>query len=61
MSREYKKIYHPKLGTYVYAYRGNGLIVDNVMKPLAKMASTVLKEVVKPFGKRHLSRSIPCW
>ena len=33
-SREFKKIYHPKLGGYVYEHRGNGLIVDNIMKPL---------------------------
>ena len=33
-SREFKKIYHPSLGRYVYEHRGNGLIVDNIMKPL---------------------------
>ena len=33
-SKEFKRIYHPKLGRYVYAHRGNGLIVDNVLKPL---------------------------
>ena len=33
-SREFKKIYHPSLGRYVYEHRGNGLFVDNIMKPL---------------------------
>ena len=31
-SGEFKKIYQPKLGGYVYEHRGNGLIVDNIMK-----------------------------
>ena len=50
-SREFKKFYHPRMGRYVYKHRGNGLIVDTLMKPLKAVASTVLKEVVKPFGK----------
>ena len=33
-SREFRKQYHPSLGRYVYVHRGNGLIVDNLMKPL---------------------------
>ena len=33
-SREFKKKFHPSLGRYVYEHRGNGLIVDNLMKPL---------------------------
>ena len=33
-SREFRKVYHPSLGRYVYMHRGNGLIVDNIMKPL---------------------------
>ena len=37
-SKEFKKIYHPRLGRYVYEHRGNGLIVDNVLKPLGRKA-----------------------
>ena len=37
-SKEFKKIYHPKLGRYVYEHRGNGLIVDNLMKALKAVA-----------------------
>ena len=54
-SREFKKIYHPKLGGYVYEHRGNGLIVDNIMKPLKAGLSTAANKaaraVVKKFFK----------
>ena len=45
-SKEFKKIYHPKLGRYVYEHRGNGLIVDNLMKPLKAVGRT-LKRATK--------------
>ena len=35
-SREFKKIYHPSLGRYVYEHRGNRLIVDNIKKKKRK-------------------------
>ena len=54
-SREFKKIYHPKLGGYVYEHRGNGLIVDNIMKPLKAGLSTAANKaaraVVRKFTK----------
>ena len=54
-SREFKKIYHPKLGGYVYEHRGNGLIVDNIMKPLKAGLSTAANKaaraVVSKFSK----------
>ena len=50
-SREFKKIYHPKLGRYVYEHRGNGLIVDNLFKPLGRKAKEIGKKVVQPFLK----------
>ena len=46
-SREFKKIYHPKLGGYVYEHRGNGLIVDNIMKPLKAGLSTAANKAAK--------------
>ena len=58
LSREFKKIYHPRMGRYVYKHRGNGLIVDTLMKPLKAVASTVLKEVVKSFGKKALKAGV---
>ena len=51
-SREFKKIYHPKLGRYVYMHRGNGLIVDNILKPIGRKAKDVGKKVVAPFLKK---------
>ncbi len=33
-SRGFKKNYHPSLGRYVYEHRGDGLIVENIMKPI---------------------------
>ena len=27
-SYEFKRIYHPKLGRFVYKHKGNGIIVD---------------------------------
>ena len=54
-SREFKKIYHPKLEGYVYEHRGNGLIVDNIMKPLKAGLSTAANKaaraVVSKFSK----------
>ena len=54
-SREFKKIYHPKLGGFVYEHRGNGLIVDNIMKPLKSGLSTAANKaaraVVSKFSK----------
>ena len=57
-SREFKKIYHPRMGQYVYKHRGNGLIVDTLMKPIKSVASEVLQEVVKPFGKKALKAGV---
>ena len=46
-SREFKKIYQPKLGGYVYEHRGNGLIVDNIMKPLKAGLSTAANKAAR--------------
>ena len=58
-SREFKKIYDPKLDRFVYEHRGNGLIIDNVMKPLkAGLFTAVFKAtrgVVRKFGKKAKS------
>ena len=57
-SKEFKRIYHPKLGRYVYAHRGNGLIVDNVLKPLGRKAKEFGKAVVQPFLKKKAKETI---
>ena len=55
-SREFEKNYHPSLGRYVYEHRGNGLIVDNIMKPLKGALSAATNKagraVAKAIGKR---------
>ena len=57
-SKEFKRIYHPKLGRYVYAHRGNGLIVDNVLKPLGRKAKEFGSKVVQPFLKKKAKETI---
>ena len=60
-SREFKKICHPKLGGFVYEHRGNGLIVDNIMKPLKAGLSTAANKaaraVVSKFCKKAKAKS----
>ena len=59
LSREFRKIYHPKLGRYVYQHRGNVLIIDNILKLLKSTASKVASKaasaassVASSFGKK---------
>ena len=55
-SREFKKIYHPSLGRYVYEHRDNGLIIDNIMKPL-KGAKGAISTAANKAG-RAVARAI---
>ena len=61
-SREFKKIYHPSLGRYVYDHRGNGLIVDNIMKPLkgaiSAPASKARRAVARAIGKKAKTAAV---
>ena len=57
-SREFKKIYHPKLGRYVYMHRGNSLIVDNILKPIGSKTKKVGKKVVAPFLKKKAKEGL---
>ena len=57
-SREFKKIYHPRTGRYVYKHRGNGIIVDNLMKPLKRAASALTGKVLKPFAKKAIQAGV---
>ena len=53
---EFKRVYHPKLGRFVYKHKGNGVIVDSIFKPLRRMVtsatSSVLCNLVKPMAKK---------
>ena len=57
-SHEYKRIYHPKLGRFVYEHKGSGLIIDNIFKPLKSLASSAFKRVAKPMAKKALESGI---
>ena len=54
----YKRIFHPKLGRFVYKHKGSGLIVDNIFKPMKKLLSTATKAVLKPLAKKALKSGI---
>ena len=57
-SYEYKRIYHPKLGRFVYKHKGSGIIVDNIFKPVGRVLSKVPEKVLKPLAKKALESSI---
>ena len=54
---EFKRVYHPKFGKFVYQHKGSGLIVDNIFKPLRKVASNVFK-MAKPVAKKAIQSGI---
>ena len=54
----YKRIYHPKLGKFVYKHKGTGLIVDNIFKPTSKIVSKAVEAVLKPLTKKVVESGI---
>ena len=57
-SYEYKRVYHPQLGRFVYKHKGSGIIVDNIFKPVKRVLSKVPEMVLKPFTKKALESGI---
>ena len=55
---EFTRFYHQRMGRFVCKHKGNGVIVDNIFKPMRSMPSSVGKTVVKPFAKKALKSSI---
>ena len=47
LTYNYKRIFHPGLGRFVYKHKGSGLIVDNIFKPMKKIMNAVLKPIAK--------------
>ena len=47
MTYNYKRIFHPGLGKFVYKHKGSGLIVDNIFKPVKKIVDVILKPIAK--------------
>ena len=57
-SHEYKRIYHPKLGRFIYEHKGSGIIVDNIFKPIKRVFNSAFKKVAKPMTKKALESGI---
>ena len=58
---EFQRVYYPKMGKFVYQHKGNGLIVDNIFKPIRSIASTVAKPLMKKAirsGLEHAGESL---
>ena len=47
---EFMKFFHPKVGRFVHKHKGNGIIIDNILKPMRRVASSLGKTVFKPFA-----------
>lgn len=52
------RFFHPKLARFAYKQKENGIIVDNILKPKRRVASSLGKTVVKPFAKKALQSGI---
>ena len=49
---EFMRIYNPRMGKFVYRHKGSGIIIDNIFKPLKKVAATMTKSIMKPLAKK---------
>ena len=57
-SYEFSRYYNPRIGRFVYRHKGTGLIVDNIFKPMRKVASAVFSKFAKPVAKKALQSGI---
>ena len=55
---EFTRVYHPKLGIFVDKHVGSGIIVDNILKPMRRILSPVVKKFVKQSGKKALKSGV---
>ena len=55
---EFKRIYHPSLGRFVYQHKGSGIIVDNIFKPFKWVASKLGSKAAKEVGKKMVKKTI---
>ena len=58
LSYNYKRIFHPRLGRFVYKHKGSGLIVDNIFNPMKRIMKKALSTVMKPLAKKALKSGI---
>ena len=57
-SYEFSRYYNPRSGRFVFRHKGTGLIVDNIFKPMRKVASAVFSQFAKPIAKKALQSGI---
>ena len=58
LSYNYKRMFHPRLGRFVYKHKGSGLIVDNIFNPMKRIMKKALSTVIKPLAKKALKSGI---
>ena len=57
-SYEFSRYYNPRSGRFVFRHKGTGVIVDNIFKPMRKVASAVFAQFAKPIAKKALQSGI---
>ena len=57
-SYEFMRLYNPKLGKFIYKHKGSGIIVDNILKPMKRILSPVVKKFAKQSGKKALKSGV---
>ena len=57
-SYEFTRYYNPRSGRFVFRHKGTGVIVDNIFKPMRKVASAVFSQFAKPIAKKALQSGI---
>ena len=55
---EFMRLYNPKLGKFIYKHKGSGIIVDNIMKPMRKIVSPIVKKFVVKKGQKALKSGV---
>ena len=55
---EFTRFYHPKFGVFVHQHKGSGIIVDNLLKPMRRILSPVVKKFAKQSGKKALKSGV---
>ena len=57
-SYEFSRYWDPRRGRFLFRHKGNGMIVDNIFKPMRKVASAVFSKFAKPVAKKALQSGI---
>ena len=57
-SYEFSRYYNPRIGRFVYRHKGTGLIVDNIFKPMRKVAAKGCIRCFQQIRKARCEKSI---